>query len=128
MLNVDHLTKRHATVVAVDGLSFQVGPGRVTDFLGPNIAATTTTLRMLLGLAAPDPWTGTINGVLPRRALPDAHRRGGTGWRPTTSAPAAARETSGRQRPPELARPGPVTGDPAGDFADASRPRARRPW
>jgi len=41
MLNVDHLTKRYGTVVAVDGLSFQVGPGRVTGFLGPNGACTT---------------------------------------------------------------------------------------
>ena len=36
MITVDHLTKRYGTVVAVDGLSFEVGPGRVTGFLGPN--------------------------------------------------------------------------------------------
>ena len=36
MIAVDHLTKRYGTVVAVDGLSFGVGPGRVTGFLGPN--------------------------------------------------------------------------------------------
>jgi ABC-2 type transport system ATP-binding protein len=63
MLNVDHLTKRYGTVAAVDGLSFEVGPGRVTGFLGPNGAGKTTTLRMLLGLAAPDCGTATINGV-----------------------------------------------------------------
>jgi ABC-2 type transport system ATP-binding protein len=63
MLNVDHLTKRYGTVVAVDGLSFDVGPGRVTGFLGPNGAGKTTTLRMLLGLAAPTSGTATINGV-----------------------------------------------------------------
>ena len=51
MLKVDHLTKRYGTVTAVDGLSFEVGPGRVTGFLGPNGAGKTTTLRMLLGLA-----------------------------------------------------------------------------
>jgi ABC-type branched-subunit amino acid transport system ATPase component len=28
MLNVDHLTKRYGNVIAVDGLSFEVGPGR----------------------------------------------------------------------------------------------------
>jgi ABC-2 type transport system ATP-binding protein len=54
MINVNHLTKRYGTVVAVDGLSFEVGPGRVTGFLGPNGAGKTTTLRMLLGLTAPD--------------------------------------------------------------------------
>ncbi len=63
MLNVDHLTKRYGTVTAVDGLSFEVGPGRVTGFLGPNGAGKTTTLRMLLGLAAPDSGTATIDGV-----------------------------------------------------------------
>jgi ABC-2 type transport system ATP-binding protein len=63
MLNVDHLTKRYGTVVAVDGLSFDVGPGRVTGFLGPKGAGKTTTLRMLLGLAAPTSGTATINGV-----------------------------------------------------------------
>jgi ABC-2 type transport system ATP-binding protein len=73
MLNVDHLTKRYGTVVAVDGLSFEVGPGRVTGFLGPNGAGKTTTLRMLLGLAAPTSGTATINGVR-YRDLPDPLR------------------------------------------------------
>ena len=63
MLSVDHLTKRYRTVTAVDGLSFEVEPGRVTGFLGPNGAGKTTTLRMLLGLAAPDSGTATINGI-----------------------------------------------------------------
>ena len=63
MINVDHHTKRYGAVTAVDGLSFEVGPGRVTGFLGPNGAGKTTTLRMLLGLAAPTSGTATINGV-----------------------------------------------------------------
>jgi ABC-2 type transport system ATP-binding protein len=63
MITVDTLTKRYGTVLAVDGLSFEVGPGRVTGFLGPNGAGKTTTLRMLLGLAAPDGGTATISGT-----------------------------------------------------------------
>jgi ABC-2 type transport system ATP-binding protein len=63
MINVDDLTKRYGHVVAVDSLSLEVEPGRVTGFLGPNGAGKTTTLRMLLGLAAPDSGTATINGV-----------------------------------------------------------------
>jgi ABC-2 type transport system ATP-binding protein len=63
MLNVDHLTKRYGTITAVDDLSFEVRPGRVTGFLGPNGSGKTTTLRMLLGLAAPTKGTATINGV-----------------------------------------------------------------
>ena len=73
MLNVDRLTKRYGTITAVDGLSFDVGPGRVTGFLGPNGAGKTTTLRMLLGLAAPTSGTATINGVR-YRDLPDPAR------------------------------------------------------
>ena len=77
MINVDHLTKRYGTVVAVDGLSFEVGPGRVTGFLGPNGAGKTTTLRMLLGLTAPTSGTATINGVRYRDLPQFVRTRGG---------------------------------------------------
>jgi len=30
MITTDHLTKRYRNITAVDGLSFEVGPGRVT--------------------------------------------------------------------------------------------------
>ncbi len=73
MLTVDHLTKRYGTVTAVDGLSFQVAPGRVTGFLGPNGAGKTTTLRVLLGLTAPTSGTATIDGVR-YRELPNPAR------------------------------------------------------
>ena len=35
MIAIDHLTKRYRNITAVDGLSFEVGPGRVTGFLVP---------------------------------------------------------------------------------------------
>jgi ABC-2 type transport system ATP-binding protein len=73
MLNVDHLTKRYGSTAAVDGLSFEAGPGRVTGFLGPNGAGKTTTLRVLLGLASADTGTATINGNR-YRDLPDPIR------------------------------------------------------
>ena len=72
-ISFDRLTKRYGPVLAVDGLSFDVGPGRVTGFLGPNGSGKTTTLRMLLGLAAPDSGTATIGG-LRYRDLPDPAR------------------------------------------------------
>jgi ABC-2 type transport system ATP-binding protein len=68
MLEVDHLTRRYGTITAVDGLSFEVEPGRVTGFLGPNGAGKTTTLRMLLALVTPDSGTATIEDVRSRRA------------------------------------------------------------
>ena len=73
MISLRRLTKRYGSVLAVDGLSFDVEPGRVTGFLGPNGSGKTTTLRMLLGLAAPDSGTATINGVR-YRDLPDPAR------------------------------------------------------
>lgn len=56
------LTKRYGSVLAVDGLSFELSPGTVTGFLGPNGAGKTTTLRVLLGLAAPTSGTYKIFG------------------------------------------------------------------
>ena len=70
------LTKRYGPVLAVDDLSFDVPPGRVTGLLGPNGSGKTTTLRILLGLAAPTSGTATIAG-LPYRQLPDPMRRVG---------------------------------------------------
>src|SRR5690242_16872421 len=36
MIEAHELTKRYGSTVAVDGLSFELQPGRVTGFLGPN--------------------------------------------------------------------------------------------
>ena len=52
-ISLSHLTKRYGPVLAVDDLSFEAGPGRVTGFLGPNGSGKTSTLRILLGLANP---------------------------------------------------------------------------
>ncbi len=56
------LTKRYGRKLAVDDLSFEVGGGKVTGFLGPVGAGKTTTLRMILGLATPTAGEATING------------------------------------------------------------------
>ena len=62
MIVIDSLTKRFGKVTAVEDLSFEVRPGRVTGFLGPNGAGKTTTLRMLLGLIHADAGMATIDG------------------------------------------------------------------
>ncbi len=62
MIRVSNLTKRYGDVVAVDGVSFDVQPGRVTGFLGPNGAGKSTTMRMILGLDAPTAGTVTVDG------------------------------------------------------------------
>jgi ABC-2 type transport system ATP-binding protein len=56
------LTKRYGPITAVDQLSFDVRPGVVTGFLGPNGSGKSTTMRLILGLDAPDHGTVTIKG------------------------------------------------------------------
>jgi ABC-2 type transport system ATP-binding protein len=62
MIAADRLTKRYGPTVAVDDLSFEVRPGKVTGFLGPNGAGKSTTLRMILALDAPDSGAVTLDG------------------------------------------------------------------
>ena len=62
MIEIRDLTKRYGATVAVDRLSFDVHPGAVTGFLGPNGAGKSTTMRMLLGLDAPDAGQARIGG------------------------------------------------------------------
>jgi ABC-2 type transport system ATP-binding protein len=62
MIEVNGLTKRYGSTLAVDNLSFKVEPGLVTGFLGPNGAGKSTTMRLILGLDAPDSGRATIDG------------------------------------------------------------------
>ena len=61
-MEVQGLTKRFGSRTAVAGLSFALKPGQVTGFLGPNGAGKSTTLRMIVGLDAPDEGSATIFG------------------------------------------------------------------
>ncbi|HXJ66151.1 MAG TPA: ATP-binding cassette domain-containing protein, partial [Actinomycetota bacterium] len=54
MLEIRDLFKHYGDVVALDGASFSVAPGRIVGFLGPNGAGKTTTMRTIFGLARPD--------------------------------------------------------------------------
>jgi len=62
------LHKRYGATIAVDGLSFTVMPGQVTGFVGPNGAGKSTTMRMILGLDAPDAGSALVGGR-PYRSL-----------------------------------------------------------
>ena len=48
------VTKRYGEFTAVDDLSFAVRAGRIFGFLGPNGAGKTSTIRMIVGITAPD--------------------------------------------------------------------------
>jgi ABC-2 type transport system ATP-binding protein len=63
LIEAHELTKRFGDKVAVDHLSFTVGPGRVTGFLGPNGAGKSTTMRLICGLDRPNGGTATIGGL-----------------------------------------------------------------
>ncbi|MEE1734969.1 ATP-binding cassette domain-containing protein, partial [Streptomyces sp. BE147] len=45
MITLRGLTKRYGDTLAVDGLTLDIEPGRVTGFLGPNGAGKSTTMR-----------------------------------------------------------------------------------
>src|ERR1700712_261432 len=62
MIEVENLSKRYGTKLAVDGLSFVVQPGMVTGFVGPNGAGKSTTMRMIAGLDKPTSGRVIVNG------------------------------------------------------------------
>jgi ABC-2 type transport system ATP-binding protein len=62
MIHASGLTKRYGSTVAVRDLSFDVLPGRVTKFLGPNGASKSTTIRMILDLDVPSSGRATVGG------------------------------------------------------------------
>ena len=61
-IEVEGLTKRYGRTLALDDLSFSVDAGRVTGFVGPNGAGKSTTMRLLLGLDAPDAGEARVGG------------------------------------------------------------------
>jgi ABC-2 type transport system ATP-binding protein len=62
MLDARSLGKAFGRVVAVDGVSLNLGPGRLLSLLGPNGAGKTTTVSMLAGLVAPDRGEVLVDG------------------------------------------------------------------
>ncbi|MCX4447440.1 ABC transporter ATP-binding protein [Streptomyces sp. NBC_01789] len=67
-IEVVGLRKRFGPRQALDGMTFTVRPGRVTGFVGPNGAGKSTTMRVILGLDAPDEGRALVGGV-PYRTL-----------------------------------------------------------
>ena len=61
-IEVAGLRKRFGAAQALDGMTFTVLPGQVTGFVGPNGAGKSTTMRVILGLDAPDAGTALVGG------------------------------------------------------------------
>ena len=75
MIVVDSFTKLYGDLVAVENLSFAVGPGEVLGLVGPNGAGKTTTLRALAGIIAPTRGRIAIAGHELAREPVEAKRR-----------------------------------------------------
>ena len=61
-IEVSGLCKRFGPTQALDGMTFTVAPGTVTGFVGPNGAGKSTTIRVILGLDAPDEGRALVGG------------------------------------------------------------------
>jgi ABC-2 type transport system ATP-binding protein len=61
-IEVAGLRKRFGSTPALDGITFTVSPGEVTGFVGPNGAGKSTTMRVILGLDAPDAGHALVSG------------------------------------------------------------------
>jgi ABC-2 type transport system ATP-binding protein len=70
-LEIDHVTKRFASTLALDELTFDVASGAIFGFLGANGAGKTTTMRICLGILQADRgevrWNGEPVTAIPRR-------------------------------------------------------------
>ncbi len=62
LVEAKNLTRSFGDLVAVGGISFEIGQGSVVGFLGPNGAGKSTTMRLLTGYLKPDSGTASIAG------------------------------------------------------------------
>ena len=63
MLEATGLTKRYSRLLAVDRVSFHLGPGEILGYLGPNGSGKSTTVNMVVGLLEPSSGSVRLNGV-----------------------------------------------------------------
>ena len=72
MLALDHVTKRYATLTALDGVSLQIRAGEFFGLLGPNGAGKSTLMSLVAGLRSPDAGVITLDGQPVSAAHPEA--------------------------------------------------------
>ncbi len=89
LLRVEHISCRFGGVVAVDGVSFDVMPGRITALIGPNGAGKTTLFSIISGFRGRTRAASSTMG----RTSPVSRRTGSPG----AASPAPSR-SCGRSR------------------------------
>ncbi len=77
VIKVENLTRRFGDFVAVDHVNFDVKPGEIVGYLGPNGSGKTTTIRMLLGLLEPNEGKATVLGYDAFRQSEEVRARAG---------------------------------------------------
>jgi ABC-2 type transport system ATP-binding protein len=70
-VEVNHLYKSYADVIAVDDLTFSVNPGEILGLIGPNGAGKSTTIKILLDFIKPDSGIVKIFGQQMGESLKD---------------------------------------------------------
>lgn len=70
ILELHEITKRFASIVALDKVSLNVRRGRITALLGENGAGKTTLMRVAFGMIQPDSGSIVVNGVRKRLDSP----------------------------------------------------------
>jgi len=77
MIEIENLTRRFGSFVAVDHISFSVERGEVLGFLGPNGAGKSTTMKMITGFLAPTSGSIRVEGFDVQRDPIDVKKRVG---------------------------------------------------
>ncbi|HEY5057111.1 MAG TPA: ATP-binding cassette domain-containing protein [Acidobacteriaceae bacterium] len=62
IVELQHVRKVYDTKVAVEDLSFTIGPGAMFGLLGPNGSGKTSSIRMMIGITLPDSGTVSLFG------------------------------------------------------------------
>ncbi|MCJ7536504.1 MAG: ATP-binding cassette domain-containing protein, partial [Anaerolineales bacterium] len=70
-VEVSHLYKSYADVIAVNDLTFSVDPGEILGLIGPNGAGKSSTIRIILDFMKPDSGVVKIFGQQMNEALKD---------------------------------------------------------